>query len=341
MTAGVAIGLALGWVAAVATNLGWLMKHRGAQRSSRMRHRRPWRSVQVLFASRWFTAGVVIASLGGLVHIAALGLAPISTVQAVMAAGIVTLGVLAERVFGMPMPGRQWTGVALTAAGLVLLAVTMPGLSGAHTTFSSAEMVIFDGVLLGLSGPLLFASRLGWLAGHDGALIGAASGVFFGISDVAIKAVVGVAGSGPAAILLDPWLAVAVITGLIAQYISARSLQTGDAVSVTALTGLAVNVANIGGGILLFGDPLASGLAGSLVEAAAFVMICSGAFLTPVRAAIPPSASRPGDDGESQSGAGSSPSSAAAQNAPALPRGEVRGAWMSSGTQIQSGGIKR
>jgi hypothetical protein len=82
-------------------------------------------------------------------------------------------------------------------------------------------------------------------------------------------------------VLLSPWLAVAVISGLIAQYVSARSLQTGDAVSVTALTGVAVNVANIAGGILIFGDPLAHGPAGTLTEAGAFVAICVGAFLTP------------------------------------------------------------
>jgi hypothetical protein len=44
-------------------------------------------------------------------HIAALALAPISTVQAVMASGIVLLGVMAERLFGWPAPagsGRGW-----------------------------------------------------------------------------------------------------------------------------------------------------------------------------------------------------------------------------------------
>jgi hypothetical protein len=97
VTAEVAIGLAIAWVAAAATSLGWLMKSRGARSSARMRHHRPWRSMRALFASRWFAAGVLIASVGGVLHIAALGLAPISTVQAVMASGIVVLGVMAEQ----------------------------------------------------------------------------------------------------------------------------------------------------------------------------------------------------------------------------------------------------
>jgi hypothetical protein len=53
-----------------------------------------------------------------------------------------------------------------------------------------------------------------------------------------------------------------------------------------------VNVANIAGGLVIFGDPLAHGLAGSLIEAGAFAAICAGAFLTPVRAATQPRSGR-------------------------------------------------
>ena len=288
MTASVAIGLAIAWVAAAATSLGWLMKSRGARSSTPMRHSRPWRSLRALFASRWFAAGVLVASVGGVFHIAALALAPISTVQAVMATGIVVLGVMAERLFGLPVCGRQWAGVALTAVGLVALALSVPALHGAHSSFRVPTMVAVDLALLAATGLLLLAPRLRPLRGHHGALIGAASGALFGLSDLAVKALFGVAGSGLGPVLISPWLLAAVLSGLVAQYVSARSLQTGDAVSVTALTGVAVNIANIVGGILIFGDPLAHGLAGSLIEAGAFAAICAGAFLTPVRTATEP-----------------------------------------------------
>jgi hypothetical protein len=294
VTASVAVGLAIAWVAAAATSLGWLMKSRGARSTARMRHDRPWRSVRALLASRWFAGGVLVATVGGVLHIAALGLAPISIVQAVMASGVVLAGVMAERLFGWPVPARQWAGVASTALGLLALALTIPDLRGAHSSFSPPAMVAFDLVLIAATILLLLAPRLGRLRGHDGALIGAASGALFGLSDIAVKALFGVAGNGPAAVLLSPWLALALLGGVTAQYVSARSLQTGDAVSVTALTGVAVNIANIAGGIVIFGDPLAHGLAGSLIEAAAFAAICGGAFLTPVRAATPPRSARRG-----------------------------------------------
>jgi hypothetical protein len=146
-------------------------------------------------------------------------------------------------------------------------------------------MIAFDLVLLTVSILLLTATRLTQLREHDGALIGAAAGALFGLSDIAIKALIGASGHG-VAVLLSPWLMFAALSGLSAQYLSGRSLQTGDAVSVTALTAATANIANITAGIIVFGDPLAHGLTGSLIEATGFTLICTGALLTPIRAQL-------------------------------------------------------
>jgi hypothetical protein len=98
MTAGVILGLMLGVVASVATHAGWLIKHRGAQRSPVMEHRHPWRSVRSLFTSRAFAIGMLVATMGGLLHLFALALAPILVVQAVMAIGLVPLAIVASAV---------------------------------------------------------------------------------------------------------------------------------------------------------------------------------------------------------------------------------------------------
>ncbi len=293
MSGGVAAGLALAAMCALGTNLGWLIKHGGAQRSPRMSHRHPWRSVRSLLSSRAFVAGLVIATAAGLLHIAALALAPISIVQAVMAGGIMILVVLAEPLTGWRVTPRQRSGLILSVAGLALLAVTLPSIHGAHNHFSSITMTVFEPLASSTGGLLLLGSRLRRLAAHDGALIGAASGVFFGVADLAVKALMGVAHEGVPAVLLSPWLLVAITAGLLAQYVSARSLQSGDAVSVTAMTGLGVNVLNISGGILAFGDPLAHGVPGTLTETVAFSLICVAAFLTPVPERPPGRSSAP------------------------------------------------
>ena len=71
-----------------------------------------------------------IALFAWLLHVAALALAPLSVVQAVLSTGVVMLAVLAERIFGFEVGRRQWAGVAMTAGGLVLLIVTLPGRGG-------------------------------------------------------------------------------------------------------------------------------------------------------------------------------------------------------------------
>ncbi len=284
MSGAVAGGLILAAVCALGTNVGWLIKHRGVQHSPRMSHRRPWQSVRALFNSRAFVIGLAIATGAGagLLHIVALAFAPISIVQAVMAGGVVILAVLAEPISGWRVTPRQWTGVMFSAGGLIILALALPTIHGAHNAYSTPTMVVFELVAGMLGGLLLLSPRISRLTAHDGALIGAASGVFFGVADLAVKALLGASGHGPLEVLLSPWLPLALTAGLAAQHVSARSLQTGDAVAVTAMTGLTVNVLNIVGGILIFGDPFANSLAGVLAEATAFSLICAATFPTPV-----------------------------------------------------------
>src|SRR6476646_10120532 len=66
-------------------------------------------------------------------HVAALALAPMSVVQVALAAGVVFIAVMAERMFGFEVGPRQWLGLILTATGLVLLSITVPHMHGAHS----------------------------------------------------------------------------------------------------------------------------------------------------------------------------------------------------------------
>ncbi len=112
-------------------------------------------------------------------------------------------------------------------------------------------------------------------------MLGAAAGVLFGVSDVAIKALTHVAGSGGIVALLSPWLAVTVVASVAAFYASARGLQDGDAVPVIAVTGTAANVSGIAGGILVFGDPMPGHVLGIVAQGLAFLLVLGAAALTP------------------------------------------------------------
>src|SRR3954453_1645004 len=67
--------------------------------------------------------------------------------------------------------------------------------------------------------------------------------------------------------------------------IGVRALQEGEAVPVIALTGLASNLTNIAGGLLVFGDPLAHGAGAIVGQSAAFALVVCGGVLMPNPAA--------------------------------------------------------
>jgi hypothetical protein len=293
MSLSLALGILLALVCAFVANLGFFYKYRGANAAPDVRVRHPLRSARALFASKWFTIGMIVATASWGLHVAALTLAPMSVIQVSLAAGIVFIAVMADRMFGFEVGPRQWIGLCLTGVGLVMLGLTLPAMHGAHSQFSQAAMISFEAGLFGLGGLLIMGPRMGGPVEHHGVMLGAASGILFGVSDTAIKALSGITGAhGPLALLLSPWLVVAVLASIVAFYASARGLQDGDAVPVIAVTGTAANIAGIAGGIVVFGDPMAASPVGVVLQSLAFVLVIVACALmpAPVRAAGVPAA---------------------------------------------------
>jgi drug/metabolite transporter (DMT)-like permease len=273
------LGIVLSLLCALATNVAFLLKHRGACAAPDVSLKHPIASAVGLFRSKWFTIGMLVALVAWTFHVLALALAPLSMVQAIIAGGLVFLTVLAERWFGFTVGTRQWAGVGLTALGLVLLTVTLPHHGGAHSGYSMAGMIAFESALLAIGTFLVLSRKLGSHE-HHGVMLGTAAGILFGVSDVAIKALTGAVGGGLTG-LLSPWLLTCIIASVIAFYASARGLQKGDAVPVITLTSAAANVTAISGGILVFGDPMPSDPVGIVLQSFAFVLVIVAAALTP------------------------------------------------------------
>jgi hypothetical protein len=282
------LGILLALACAFVANLGFFFKYRGANAVPRVDLRRPFHSVRLLYSSKWFALGMIIATASWGLHVAALALAPMSVIQVSLAAGVVFIAVMADKMFGFKVGRRQWLGLMLTAAGLVTLGLTLPAMHGAHSQFSQAAMISFEAALFGIGGLLLMGPRMGGPVEHHGVMLAAAAGILFGVSDTAIKALTGITGAhGILGLALSPWLAVAVLASIVAFYASARALQDGEAVPVIAVTGTAANIAGIAGGIVVFGDPMAASTTGVVLQALAFVLviIASALMPAPVRSA--------------------------------------------------------
>lgn len=255
------------------------MKHRGAVGSPPVTWRRPLRSTLALFASKWWTIGMIVALASWGLHVAALALAPITLVQSVIAGGLVLLTVIAERIFKLAITRREWIGVGLTAAGLAFLAATLGDTAKeAHSDYDLATLVVYLVILAaGSAMAIAFAVRL---PARAGIMLAAAAGLQWGASDVAIKALSDESGAG-ILVVIDPLAAVIAGLSLVGLIVSARSLQIGSAVPVIAVTSAAANLATIASGLIVFGEPLPDDPLGVVVRLAAFVLVIGAAALTP------------------------------------------------------------
>lgn len=280
MSPSVALGLLLALCCSIVALLGFLFKQRGAVDAPAVELRHPIRSTGALFANRWWTLGIVVATGAWVFHVAALSLAPISLVQSVIAGGLVLLTPLAGRVFALTVTRRDWVGVAITAAGLALLAATL-GNSGdsAHRSFEAPTLWVYVGILTALAA--LCCVAVAGDARRSGPVLALGAGLLWGGSDVTIKAA-----SGD---LIDHWLlalftpeaAAITVLSLIGLVVSARSLQLGPAVAVIAITSAAANVVTIAAGPIVFSEPLPDGSLALAARLVGFTAVIAGAVLTP------------------------------------------------------------
>ena len=292
-------GAALALASAFVTNLGFLWRHRGAVAAPDVDMRHPLRSAVGLFRSKWWTIGYVAALIAWLLHVGAMAMAPLSIVQAALAAGFVFLAVLADRFFGHELGRREWTGVLLAAGGLAFLAGTAGEVKGEQSDYGTLIIVGFQVAMVGF-GALLIVGQKGRFGegSRNGVLLGAGAGVLFTVTHVAMKALTGDV-KGVADVVVSPWTLVIVLGGVVAFFVSARSLQIGKAVPVIAATSIAGNATSILAGVVVFGDPIGSDPLIATLRIAAFGLIVIAAALIPgpmraaessATASVPPAA---------------------------------------------------
>jgi drug/metabolite transporter (DMT)-like permease len=281
------VGLALAVACAAATSVAFLFKQRGAVLAPAVQVRHPLKSAADLFRSRWFAVGWAVAVGAWALHVGALALAPLSTVQAVLSGGLVFLAVFGDRFFGLRVGRRQWAGVIVTAAGLAIIGLTSE--YGEPHHYAVAALIVFEcgGLVVGVAVATASTHRR-IPSAAQGLLLGATAGALFGVSDIAIKFLVDDVASGILE-LISPWTVAAVIASVVAFFASARGLQIGPALPVIALTSVAANLTAIVGGILVFRDPVGTGALEITGRMLAFCLVVAGAALIPgpVRASHP------------------------------------------------------
>ena len=275
MSFSVGVGLLLALGTAFGSVAGFLYKSRGARAAPTVEFRRPVHSSVELFRSPLYSLGILIALGSWGLHVGALALAPISIVQSVIAGGLVLLTVVADRLFGVRVPRREWIGVALMATGLAFLAASLGGdAQGAHSTYQPAVLAEYL-VVVSAAGLIVAATA------KRGTMLGVGAGLLWAASDTSIKALSSHLSALGAGVLVHPLAFVILIASLAGLLVSARSLQLGAAVPVIALTSAAANLCTIAAGPIVFGEPMPSGVAPVALRLLAFTLVIVAAALTP------------------------------------------------------------
>ena len=201
-----------------------------------------------------FVASVAIDTLGFLAQLVALQRLPLFAVQAIVAANLAVIAVLASVVIGVSLSWREWLAVTGVVAGVGLLG-SSAGAEGAHQAGAVFKIaLIVATAVLGVCG--LIAARL-----RDPArtlLLGTVAGLGYGVLGVAARVLTGFE---PLTLIRDPAAYAVVAGGLISFVFYTTALEGGSVTVATAAVVLAETLPPALIGVIFLGDTTRHGLA--------------------------------------------------------------------------------
>jgi drug/metabolite transporter (DMT)-like permease len=201
-----------------------------------------------------FVASVAIDTLGFLAQLVALQRLPLFAVQAIVAANLAVIAVLASVVIGVSLSWREWLAVTGVVAGVGLLG-SSAGAEGAHQAGAVFKIaLIVATAVLGVCG--LIAARL-----RDPVrtlVLGTVAGLGYGVLGVAARVLTGFE---PLTLIRDPAAYAVVAGGLISFVFYTTALEGGSVTVATAAVVLAETLPPALIGVIFLGDTTRHGLA--------------------------------------------------------------------------------
>jgi drug/metabolite transporter (DMT)-like permease len=180
------VDLVLGILAAAGAStlysLGIALQAIDAREAPHEAHLRLALARRLITRSRWLL-GTALSMLGFPLQVVALLLAPLVVVQPALAAGLLVLLLLGERMLGEHAGRYEWGCVLAIAIGVVGVALTAPPRSASHTS----QQLTITVVLLGLGCASLLPYLLNVVRRSPPALTMVGAGLAFAWSAVATK----------------------------------------------------------------------------------------------------------------------------------------------------------
>jgi drug/metabolite transporter (DMT)-like permease len=226
----------------------------------------------VRMLAQWrFVVSICLDALGFVAQLVALRRLPLFAVQAMVAANLAVIAVLASLVIGVALSWREWAAVIGVVAGVGLLGSSAgaEGATAAGTMFKLALIVATAGLaMLGMA-----AARLREPART--LLLGTVAGLGYGVLGIAARVLTGFA---PLTLVKDPATYAVIAAGIVSFAFYATALEGGSVTVATAAVVLAETLPPAVVGVIFLGDTTRPGLEpaaaiGFLVAVASAVML--------------------------------------------------------------------
>jgi drug/metabolite transporter (DMT)-like permease len=226
----------------------------------------------VRMLSQWrFVASLVLDTLGFIAQLVALRRLPLFAVQAMVAANLAVIAVLASLLIGVALSWREWAAVTGVVAGVGLLGSSAgsEGATAAGAVFKLALIVAIAG--LGLCG--IAAARI--RAPARTLMLGTVAGLGYGVLGIAARVL---NGFDPLTLVRDPATYAVIAAGIVSFAFYATALEGGSVTVATAAVVLAETLPPAVIGVVFLGDTTRPGLApaaiaGFLLAVASAVML--------------------------------------------------------------------
>jgi hypothetical protein len=268
LSGGTLAGLVLAFASAVVINLAYLREHEAAAALPALSLRHPIRSVRLLVGDRAWLFGFAMESVGFLIYVVALALAPLSLVQSISAGGIGVLAFASARLQRRRLARVEIVGVSLSVLGLAALAVSLVGGKAKEGGGDIGPILLWLGATAAIAVLLVVVGRRHWGAAVAN---GIAGGLFFSIGDISTK------------LVTQGGVRVAFVSLMLVGYFLGTALlqigyQAGGALTVAGLATLVTNALPIAAGTVVLDEPLPTGWHG-VVRVLAFAAVVTGAVL--------------------------------------------------------------
>jgi uncharacterized membrane protein len=277
-----ALGVLVAVAAAYCMNYGIFLAKREVDRLPRLGMHSFWSSARAFVTSRAWLRSQGVQFLGGGLHVLAIGLAPLSVVAPIGAAGVVFLVILTVVRLGERADWIDWAGISVIAIGMVLLGVSLvrPTEPFSYRPAVSWFFIIFLFGVVAFTLFLAFSRK----EGEGSTFAGIGLGVLIGLNAVLIKLAWHDVGLlyhtfGLSAFGRSSFMILAVLGSISAQVCFQMVLQRSKAMLVVPLVTGFSNMIPIMVGVLALKEPFPTDPLMISLRLLAFVFILGGAVL--------------------------------------------------------------